>query len=439
MGVTGVISAIDIARDTITVRPEAAFKRSFLREDFVVTYQHNGAPLAMTEELALIPFLANVAPIVWLAGLDVTVPTLDRAFAKALDDVRDVFATMYPDLEWGGSIKAGRLLSTDRQEPAVAVLFSGGVDSVYSSLSIADPQLLVTVRGSDIALDNDPGWEAVRRQAIDFGQARGRRNAFVVSNFRRFLNVPALEHRWPTLGDWWAGIQHGLGLLGLLAPLVPAGRVVIAATHTPAYDGRPSGSNPTLDTSVRWGGTTVEHHGFDASRQEKVRAIVAADGPPSKLRVCFSNAYGDGDNCEVCEKCLRTFVALVVAGADPRDHGFTRSTAARARTIRRRFATYRVAFGPNHTWHWSMIKEAAEKAPAGPAGSDADAGRRDLLAWLSTFDFARYERRWQFFLRARKRLLRGLRRIPRVETALRRAVTGLHRLQRRLTPSAARN
>jgi hypothetical protein len=436
MGGTGLISRLDIAAGTITVRPEDTFRRSFLRDDFVVTYPPGDAVPVMTEGLALIPFLANVAPIIWLAGLNVTVPTLDHSFAEALDDVRDVFASMYPDLDWGGSIKADRLVATEERDPAVGVLFSGGVDSVYSSLSISDAQLLVTVRGSDIALDNDPGWDAVRRQAAGFGKARGHRNAFVLSNFRRFLDVPALERRWPILDDWWAGAQHGLGLLGLLAPLVPTGRVVIAATHTPDYHGKPSGSNPTLDTSVRWGGTTVEHYGFQTTRQDKVRAIVAAKGPPSRLRVCFSNAYGDGHNCEVCEKCLRTFAALIVAGADPTDHGFTRSMASGTRIIRRRFATYRVAFGPNHTWHWTMIQEAAEKMASELSSSDTDAGRRALLDWLVAFDFARYERRWQFFLRARKRILRAVRRVSPVETAVRRGAAGLHRLQRRLTRSA---
>jgi hypothetical protein len=403
------VSSVKITDDTIRVVAAPTFTNDYLKDDFWASYDVDIDLSDSNEALALVPFVANVAPIVWLAGLDVSVPALDEAFADALDEVREVLAGMYPNLSWTGSITVDHR-ETTAGVPQVAALFSGGVDAVYSSLSVPEPQLLATVQGSDIALDNDEGWREVRRQARSYAEGRGHRNAFIRSNFKQFLDVPKLERRWPEVGGWWNGVQHGMGFLGLVAPLVPAGRVVIAATHTESFTDRAWGSNPRLDSSVRWGATTVDHHGYETSRQDKTAAIVEAGEPYPYLRVCFSNHYGKGVNCERCEKCLRTYAALVACGADPRHYGFTMSIEQGTRLIMRRFSSYRVVFSVTKTWHWGQIQQVV-------TDDDKDAekvgqARAEFFRWLDDFDFARYERRWKLLLRLRTQLIHTVKRVP---------------------------
>jgi hypothetical protein len=427
------ISSVEISGNAVAVRAAEEFAGAYLREDLWVSYDVGGGDLAIDEGLAVVPFLANVAPVVWLAGIDATVPLADGTFMSALDDVRAVFADMYPGLAWEGSIRADRVGDPEGSGEQLALLFSGGVDSVFSSLSLEGSQLLATIRGSDIALENDHGWEAVRAGAAKFGASRGHRNAFIETNFRRLLDVPVIERRWPQVGEWWPHVQHGIGLLGLLAPLVPAGRVVIAASHSPEFGIRAWGSSPRLDTALRWGGTTVDHHGFETSRQAKVERIVADGGPPPELRVCYSNPYGDGRNCGRCEKCLRTFTALVAAGADPGDYGMPMSLEVGMRRVRRRFRTYRVFFNATKPRLWGDVQQSISRTRGGDdAGIDrmrVDGDRAEFLEWVSRFDFAGYERRWRVFLKARARMLRTMRRVPVTERIARRMIAAGHRLR----------
>jgi hypothetical protein len=72
------------------------------------------------------------------------------------------------------------------------------------------------------------------------------------------------------------------------------------------------GSHPLTDPLLSTDATRVVHDGLEL-RSEKVRYLVAAGAPLADLRVC--NRFSSY-NCGVCEKCLRTMVALELYGGD---------------------------------------------------------------------------------------------------------------------------
>lgn len=422
-----IITSVDVSQDRITVEAAADFTRDYLRGPFWVEYDSGAGLKDLPEGLAVVPFVASVAPVVWLSGMTAHVPALDRCFVEALEDIRAEFVRMYPELEWTGSIVPGEVTTTvdGSVGASSAMLFSGGVDSVYSALALGADHRLVTVQGADIALDNASGWKAVCDQTAAFADSRGHGTAFIRSNLRSFLDAPALERRWPQVGEWWHGVQHGVGLLSLLAPLVPAGVVVISASRSEESAGRPIGSSPELDTSLRWGGTKVVHHGFEASRQDKVEAIVAAGSPEPHLRVCFSDHYALGTNCERCEKCLRTFAGVVVAGGDPTKYGFTRTCTSGSEFIQRRFRSYRLPFAEHTASHWRDIRDhaTAERAEVfEPTGEDQ--ARASFVQWLRNLDIDAYARRWRVLYRARSRAIRTVKAFPQAERLARRALYG---------------
>lgn len=52
--------------------------------------------------------MLNVASIAWTLGLEFYVPQMDQELEEALEEIREVFWTMYPKVPWNGRIRARR-------------------------------------------------------------------------------------------------------------------------------------------------------------------------------------------------------------------------------------------------------------------------------------------------------------------------------------------
>jgi hypothetical protein len=429
------IASVRRSAQRIEIEPHPALRR-YLNGAFFAEYDDSVDLRSVDEAILQIPFLLNVAPVVWATGGDYTVDAVDERLAQSLSSLSEVLRGLYPELFGGGHLRPRRTIES--REPAdgrpappveVAALFSGGVDSVYTALA-ADPasKLLVTVWGSDVALDDERGWRAVRDRAGGFARDHGHRLATVRSNFRDFLNYSQLNYLAPSVPDWWAYVQHGMGLIGLTAPVLAthgSHRLLIAATHTEAYCG-PWGSNPAIDTSTAWGTLSVDHHGFEVSRQEKLayltKRFAAGSGAAPFLRVCYSSASPDGGNCGRCEKCLRTATGLVLEGADPVEFGLRGSPERLGPDAIAGFSAHRLQMGEDEVFMWEDLKTRARawlshERGAGTAGSGALPA---YFRWLCDFDFAAYSRDQAARQRSGRRLRSALARFPRAQRAIRR-------------------
>ena len=126
---------------------------------------------------------------------------------------------------------------------------------------------------------------------------------------------------------WWHGFQHGIGLIGHVAPYIyknNISKVYIAASFTIQEKGKVTcASDPTIDDNVRFCGAKVKHDGYEASRQDKIKYICQysrENNVEIPLRVCWEST--GGSNCCKCEKCYRTLFGILAEKEDPRKYGF---------------------------------------------------------------------------------------------------------------------
>ncbi|RQH00526.1 hypothetical protein [Natrarchaeobius oligotrophus] len=332
---TIVIDRITVRENTLEceIRPSADVARFFSGETFVTSYDRSIEDVP--EGILAIPVLANVCPVAWANGADVYVDEVDASFARALEDVKASLLGMYDFLE-GGTLYARRTIepkpaaeSIDGAESESALLFTGGVDSTCSYVRHRDEEpALVSIRGWTITPDraDDRKWDDLRNRVESFADERGLETAFVESNVLSALDHPMLlaHYKRHVDGAWYSSVGHGLGLLGLCAPMAYArgiGDLYVAATHWDGID-LEWGSRPDIDDNVRWSGTRCHHDAYELTRQERLDAIadyVESDAPSLELQTC--NVRMDG-NCGECEKCYRTAVGLRLSGLEPSRHGY---------------------------------------------------------------------------------------------------------------------
>ena len=304
---------------------------------------HVGDALAVT---ALLPAMA--------LGSDLELEwPVDPVLLERLDTVQDVFCTWSrrkQRLTGSGPTYRRIEVAAAETEPAppsdervTALMFSGGVDSFYSVLSLGDRvDVLVFVHGLDVRLD-DPVRDAVAGQVRAAAEQLGLPLLEVETDVRALTDPLAAWE--DTHGAALAAVGH------LLADRVAT--VVVPATLT--YDALyPLGSHPLVDPL--WGSTAVRmvHHGAEADRVAKMAAIASSPAARRWLRVC-PRYDGGTENCGRCEKCLRTMTAARLAGADgvfatlPRLHGVR--DLARVATVRTK--------GRATTWtgYWDLTRE----------------------------------------------------------------------------------
>jgi hypothetical protein len=278
------------------------------------------------ESTLLIPLVANLAPIAWLAGVPMDVPTLDARFLAALAQVKAAFMDDYPDVSGEDSpLKVLRPVESEIRGSMHAMLFSGGVDAYATFFRHREKELdLISIRGADISVDDVEQWQRL----VDLNACEPilstHAKRHIEANLREFYtyHVSLLV---PTKA-WWGSVQHGLALNALVAPLAHVlgySKVYIASSYTEAIQ-IVWGSTPRIDNAIRWSGCEVEHDGYEIQRVDKVGLIVSATSCASvkvSLRVCYSD-LNDGLNCSNCEKCFRTMLGLSLFGADPAEYGF---------------------------------------------------------------------------------------------------------------------
>ena len=196
------------------------------------------------------------------------------------------------------------------------LFFSCGVDSYYSLLkNLADHPDgkdtitdLIVLRGFDI-----PFWrlgsDIFRTILVNARRASGefQKNMLPVATNLRDFGARFVS---------WPSAYHGAALasVGLTLESVFE-RIHIAASfsHDQLF---PWGSHPALDPLWSTESLAFSHDGGEAKRVEKIRFIARFPIVTDTLRVCTYRPFSAVIyNCGVCEKCLRTMVALHMAGA----------------------------------------------------------------------------------------------------------------------------
>ncbi len=366
-----------------SVTPSASLRRFFTGEPFRAEYD---VPIeSVPDAILAIPVLAQVCPVAWAAGADVYVATVDRTFATALGEVEATLASLYPFIE-GGDLYARAFaeptLEVGRGSTDTGLLFTGGVDSTCSYVRHREEEpTLISIRGWTVTTDSsdDETWDRLRSRVSAFADERGLETAFVESNALSMLDHPMLLAHFKRYvdGGWYSSVGHGLGLLGLCAPLAAArglSELYVAATHWEGVD-LEWGSRPDIDDRVRWTGTRSHHDAYELTRQERIDRIadyVRTEAPELPLQTCNVRIE---DNCGRCEKCYRTAVGLRLSGLDPTDHGYPRE-ALDYDAIQRGLENGDWILGEDERYMWADIRDRVhETDPQSPA-------ERAFFEWL---------------------------------------------------------
>jgi hypothetical protein len=318
-------------RITVKYKTEGIIKCYFLEEEFYVEYTSSVENVGL--EVAIIPFICNVLPIIWIFNTKLVVDKLDFEFYNSLEAVKKGYIDMYPYIDFAGEVKVNELIESQSFNGNKSLcLFSGGVDGTFTlNYHLDKKPVLISIRGADVKLSNLDGWKNVLKSIENVANLHMLNLEIVNSNLRDIVNETNLNRYVLPLSNtfWWQGFQHGIGMLGLVAPYAfqyGISKIYIASTYSKS-DKRKyvCASDPTIDNMLKFHGCSIIHDGYDYNRQEKLHMIIKAatnSGVYPFLRVCFTS--DSGDNCCICEKCLRTVLGIYAERGEPRKFGFNK-------------------------------------------------------------------------------------------------------------------
>jgi hypothetical protein len=201
---------------------------------------------------------------------------------------------------WGVPSRAP-VAATDR----TAAFFSAGVDSFHTLLRPSQPpHAMVAVGGFDIALEDAPRLLWLETTLRELAAARGLEAVWIRTNLRQ---NPFFETT-----DWTRSHGAVLACVGHLLSdrfshwLIPSTSPIRQPFHW--------GSSARTDPLWSSAHTFFHYDGGNFSRNDKVDRIGHEPDVQSRLRVCWENQPGT-INCGACEKCCRTMLTFLSAGA----------------------------------------------------------------------------------------------------------------------------
>jgi hypothetical protein len=249
--------------------------------------------------------------------------TVTRDAILNLTELQHAWRSWRPDEYAVVALGADHIAERGDPNGPVVCAFSGGVDSTFTVLrhTTQDPatsrgvSAALLVQGFDVALDNDASMQACIARSRPFLEQRG----LAIHTVRTNSKALALQGWEDSFGAQLAGCLHGLsarfrfGLVG----------------STKSYDDLaiPWGSSPITDHLLSGSELEVVHDAAGFTRTAKIAAIAADPLAVRGLRVCWEGdrslsradrTRGQGRNCGVCEKCVRTRLCFLAVGvSDP--------------------------------------------------------------------------------------------------------------------------
>lgn len=298
---------------------------------------------SVPDSIAIVPLLCNILPISWVFDLKIRISTIDQEFYECIPELKKGYSHMYPNIEMLGEMETGDITKNNYAPIENATLFSGGVDAFNTLFKhIEEKPTLTTIWGADVTLEDKEGWENVKKLTKSVASTYGLNSSFIKSNFRGFLNYINL---WQGIhkkvkGEWWHEFQHGIGILGLVAPIAYINKyknLYIASSFTIEDKGKTTcASDPTIDNYLKVANCKVVHDGYEYNRQDKLHNICEYMKQKQineiQLRVCWESS--GGENCCQCEKCYRTILGIISEKQNPKNYGLNITEEQRKRMMR---------------------------------------------------------------------------------------------------------
>jgi hypothetical protein len=299
---------VDGTRRTITVTHRRGHV-TLSRNVATITLHDTEAPPPGTDDGALFGTLQH------LMALGVPVHVEGRVTPRALRNAMEL-QTYWARWRRGRlhpvAITADERVLPGAPRPDAVALFSGGVDATFTLLRHGRPRpsaeaeplaAALMVHGFDVPLADADGFARLVARVSPLLAERG------VALLRASTDLrSALPQDWED--------SHGLQLAAMLHQhadrfgigLIGSGEPIDLATL-------PWGSTMATDHLMSGDAMAMRHDGGGFTRSEKIARIAAVPTALATLKVCWAGP-DPARNCGVCEKCIRTRLAMRAVGAD---------------------------------------------------------------------------------------------------------------------------
>lgn len=248
------------------------------------------------------PFIAALLPAAMRSGAAIELPDslpIDAQFVANIEQLQQIFARWFPGLT---TVKVhGPIRPRTVTTVGAGTGYSGGVDSSYTLDVLADQVdsalLIDGIEYPDRALELSTSVAHELRAVMT---TRDISLTHVVSNVKSVQRA---------LGGYWS--ESLGGAIASCVHLAGFRSYHIAASNS-WENLRPYGSHPLTDRLWSSASTTIEHHGAELRRVDKIRYLGGVPDLLAHIRVCFQ---GSSYNCGRCQKCLQTaagFRALAI-------------------------------------------------------------------------------------------------------------------------------
>lgn len=362
------IEAVNCSKNSIQITlSEDLKKKNYVLEDFFVEYNDDEIDCTQLDySIVTMPAVMNLITLIWATGNTYYIDAMDAQLFYSLQTVKEVFKRLYPNTSWQGELKPRSLVNNTagflippKNEEYIAVLFSHGLDSIYTSLKHSDKkQLLLTAWGhSDCPLGYDKVWQHLSDLVISFAKKFKQKFLFFSSNYHSFLNFKYIDSTMSSeISSWRMQAIEGLGFIGLVAPvLLSKGYVKLYIASSLTWDNPfPGAPLPVIDENIAFAGIQVIHDAFDVLREEKGRYIAqqckSLEIPYMYLRVCSMIRRNGGMNCSNCEKCFRTITNFLLLGEDLKRFGFDISNAEAIAKIKEYLPSSKIDVKKSQFW-----------------------------------------------------------------------------------------
>jgi hypothetical protein len=200
-----------------------------------------------------------------------------------------------------------------RDMERVLVTFSGGVDSLaalqinHLHYSPAHPDSFrdaLMIYGQNI--ESDTRMETFRQAVHTLSELVGEKDVTLVPVHTNVRELETNSHffLYEFQGAVLASVAHAMA--------ARLSSVAIASSDNMAGL-RPYGSHPLLDLHYGSADLCIDHTDMALTRLDKVKHLAGWPSGVQSVRVCGAN--WPGANCGHCEKCVRTMLELLIAGA----------------------------------------------------------------------------------------------------------------------------
>lgn len=256
--------------------------------------------------VAMLPYAMRTGEDLHVVG------QLDGVLWDNLEDLVEAWSMWRPDLFRRIRIFADDV-STHRSDPdkGAAVMFSGGVDATFAL--VANQTRLLGHRSSHIGYGLLVHGFDIPLERTDWFQAAFLHAKQVLTSFE--VQALTVSTNWRKHGFNWE-MGFGFGVAAVLHQLdASCSKGLWAADEPFDHEIIPWGSNSISNPLMGGVNFPVRAVGMGHNRNEKVAHVARFDSVREHLRVCWRHPE-NGQNCGVCEKCVRTRLNFMCAGFD---------------------------------------------------------------------------------------------------------------------------